>query len=349
MKRLLLFLLVLAGIQFSACTHRGRVTMNAMRPADIGVPMDIEHILLLDRTEADQKWQLGLIEGILTGELPHEDHAAVQRALGEFNSAFQMTPRFTANIASERLTGNSLTSAFPPQLTWEEIDALCDKYGTQAIIAVELFDTDFIITDGKRKTKRTVGEGDKKRTVEVDEWYAKGVANTVMGIRFYDAIRKTIIDEQFFRQTNNWENAAASKAEAIAKLISKSEATAQLSSAIAYDYSHRIAPMPIRLTRMFYRKHKKAPAIEMGARLADVNRWSEALHTWEKGIASADLKRAGFLEYNVAIAHEVLGDLEGAIQHAQDAYVKYNNREARTYVATLQARQFDEERLKDQQ
>lgn len=349
MKRILFLLLIVAGVQFSACTHRGRVTMNAMRPADISVPMDIEHILLLDRTEADKKWGIGIIEGILTGELPQEDHAAVQRALSEFNNSFQMTPRFTANIASERLLGNSLTSAFPPQLSWEEIDKLCEKYGAQAIIAVELFDTDFIVTDGKRKTKRTVGEGDKKREIEVDEWYAKGVANTVMGIRFYDAIRKTVIDEQFFRQTNNWENAAASKAEAIAKLISKSEATAQLSTNIAHDYSHRIAPMPIRLTRMFYRKHKKAPAIEMGARLADVNRWTEALHTWERGIPMADMKRAGFLEYNVAIAHEVLGDLEGAVKHAQDAYVKYNNRDARTYVATLQARQFDEERLKEQQ
>jgi hypothetical protein len=349
MKRLLLFLIAAVALQFIACTKRGRVTMNAMRPADITVPMDIEHILLLDRSKPNEKWQIGLIEGILTGELPQEDEAAVQRALGEFNAAFQMTPRFTAHIGAERLVGNSLTSAFPPQLSDKELEELCKKYGAQAIIAVEVFDSDFIVTNGTRKTKRTIGEGDQKREIEVDEWYAQGVANTVMGIRFYDGIRKRVIDEQSFKQTNTWQAAAASKAEAIAKLISKSAATAQLSANIAYDYAHRIAPMPIQLNRMFYRKHRKAPAIEIGTRLADVDRWTEALHAWENGIGMADMKRAGYLEYNVAIAHEVLGDLPGAIQHAQDAYVKYNNKDARAYVSLLQSRQFDEERLKEQQ
>lgn len=323
--------------------------MNAMRPADITVPSDIRHIVLLDRSKPDDKLQLGLLEGILTGELPHEDKAAVQRALSTFNATFQSTPRFTATLASERLDGNSLTSAFPDQLPWQKIDELCKKYNAQAVIAVEIFDTDFIITDGKRKTKRTVGEGDNKREIEVDEWYAKGVANTTMGIRFYDNINKSLIDEQFFRDTYSWEEAAGSKAAAMAKLIGKSEASAQLSSAIADDYSHRIAPMPIRISRMFYRKHKKAPAIEVGARLADVNRWNDAVDTWTEGIPRADMKRAGFLTYNAAIGYEVLGDLETAIKYAQDAYTMYGNKEARNYVRLLRNRQNDIERLKGQQ
>jgi len=350
MKQAIFIVLSFFALGFMACTKTGRVTMNAMRPAQITFPSSIEHFVLLDRSETDKKSHIEIIESVLTGELPQEDKAAVQRALSAFNEGFQTTPRFSASLANDRLKGGSnLTSALPQQLDWKTIDDLCTNYGAQAVLAVELFDTDFIITDGKRKTKRTVGEGDQKREIEVDEWYAKGVSNVVFGLRVYDQVNHSIIDEQVFRRTNTFEGAAASKAEAIAKLIGKSDATAQLCEAIATDYVHRIAPMPIRISRMFYRKHKKAPAIEIGTRYADVNQWKEARETWENAITRADMKRAGFLCYNTAIAYEVFGDLETAIKYAQDAYTKYGNKEARNYAAVLRSRQNDERLLEEQQ
>ena len=349
MNKVFLLSIAFFTLTIAACTHRGRVSMNAMRPAVITVDSDIQNIVLLDRSHLNEKKALSIIEGLLTGELPEEDKAAVQRALARLNSVIQTTPRFTATIASERLDGNSLTSAFPDQLDWKTIENLCRKYKAQGVLSIEIFDTDFIVTNGKRVTKKTVGEGDKKREIEVDEWYAKGVANLTMAIRFYDFINKTIVDEQFYRRTNTWEQAADNKAAAIAKLITKGDASANLSANIAEDFARRIAPMPIRISRGFYRKHKKAPAIEIGARMADVNRWSDAIQAWSEGIPVADTKRAGFLEYNVAVAYEVLGDLDKAIKHAQDAYILYGNRDAQRYVGTLRQRQWDEERLKEQQ
>jgi hypothetical protein len=348
MKRAIVVGLAIGMLGIGACTKRSRVTMDAMRPADITIPAEIKHIVLLDRTQFDPNKKINLLEGLLTGELPEEDKAAVQRALSEFNSIMQTTPRFTATLASERLIGNSLTTAFPDQLDWHTIQTLCQKYKAQGVLSVEIFDTDFIVTNGTRVTKKTVGEGDNKREIEVDEWYAKGVANLTMGIRFYDVVHKTVIDEQFFRRTNTWESAAASKAEALAKLITKTNASSNLSEAIGNDYAYRIAPMPIRVSRMYYRKHKKAPAIELGARMASVNRWSEAIDAWKEGVSMADQKRAGYLTYNVAVAYEVIGDLNNALKYAQDAFIKYGNKDARGYVSTLQSRQNDEQRLKEQ-
>jgi len=349
MKNYIILGLVLTTLTIGACNRRGRVSMNAMRPAMITVPSEIQNIVLLDRSHLSDKKKLNILEGILTGELPEEDKAAVQRALSRLNNEIQNTPRFTGVLASERLEGNSLTAAFPPQLDWNTIEGLCRKYKAQAVLSIEIFDTDFIPTSGKRVTTKTVGEGDKKREVQVDEWYAKGVANLTMGVRFYDFVNKQVIDEQFYRRTNTWEAAAGSKSEAIAKLITKGDASANLSAAIGADYARRIAPMPIRVHRMFYRKHKKAPAIAMGARMADVNRWSDAIEAWKQGLPIADTKRAGWLTYNIAVAHEVLGDLDEALRWAQDAYIKYGNRDAQNYVQTIQNRKLDEERLKEQQ
>ncbi len=220
MKNVIFIALSFLALSISSCTKKGRVTMNAMRPAQITLPSSIEHFVLLDRAETDKKAHVEIFESILTGELPQEDKAAVQRALSAFNAGFQTTPRFSASLAGERLKGGSnLTPSLPQQLDWKIIDELCANYNAQAVLAVELFDTDFIITDGKRKTKRTVGEGDQKREIEVDEWYAKGVSNVVFGLRVYDQVNHSIIEEQVFRRTNTFEGAAASKAEAIVNLL----------------------------------------------------------------------------------------------------------------------------------
>lgn len=337
------------ALGFSSCTHRGKVTIQAMRPADITLSSEIDKILLLDRSKLDDKKKLNFLEGLLTGELPEEDKAAVQRALSTMNSRLQSSPRFESTIASERLEGNSLTTAFPTQIPWSEVHQIRGRYNAQAILAIEVYDTDFIVTNGKRVVKKTVGEGDNKREVEVDEYFAEGVANLTMGIKFYDAVNENIIDEQLFRRTKTWEGAAASRAEAVLKLIQKPEATQQLTMAIADDYVYKIAPLPITLYRSYYTKHKKMPAIEIGAREAQVGLWKEALTTWKGAITKADTKRAGYLAYNTAIAYEAIGDLTRSLEYAQKAYVNYGNKEAQKYARQIMNRQADEARLKEQQ
>lgn len=318
-----------------------------MRPADIHLDSRIERILLLDRTKPEKK-ALGIIEGILTGEAPYEDKAAVQQIISSIRNEIQLSPRFSVNSAAGRIKGNSLGSAFPPQLPWSTINSLCRQYDAQVIVSVEIFDTDFIITQGKRRVKKTVGSGDNKREIEVDEYFAEGVGNVKIGIRLYDNVNQTIVDEQFLNNTNTWQAAADSKAGAIAALISKSDATLELGRRVGRDYAYKIAPLPIQVARTYYRKSKKAPVLEQGTRLAEVGQWSQAIETWKTGISLADEKRAGRLCYNVAVGYEVLGDLDLALEWAQKAYSLYGNKLARNYVRILQDRQVSEARLKEQ-
>lgn len=334
-------------ITLVSCTSTRSVQLSLMRPADIHLDSRIERILLVDRTEPQQK-TLGIIEGILTGEAPYEDRAAVQQIISSIRNEVQTSPRFTVNSASGRIKGNSFSSAFPSQLTWPTINSLCRQYDAQVVVSIEIFDTDFIITEGKRRVKKTVGSGDKKREIEVDEYYAEGVGNVKIGIRLYDNINQTIVDEQLLNQTNTWRAAADSKAGAVAALISKSEATQELGRRVGRNYALKIAPLPIQVVRTYYRKSKKAPVLEKGTRLAEVGQWNEAMSTWKTGISIADKKRAGQLCYNVAVGYEVLGDLDLAIEWAQKAYTQYGNKLGRNYVGILNDRKIAEARLKEQ-
>lgn len=331
---------------FSECRMR-TVTMNTMRPAEITFPSYVNGVLLLDRTEFDNK-VLGILESILTGEIPGEDKAGAQETLSSMQMALMSSPRFEVKRANERLTGNSITSAFPDPIPWSKIESLCQQYGTEAIVSLEIFNSNFIVTHGSRKIKQKVKEGDEVKEVEVDGFYAEGIASVKVGFRLYDPKARTIVDQQLITRRNTWEATGTTLLEAMSALIAKSEATKQVARASGSNYAHKIAPMPVRLSRQFYSKSRRTPAITAGRRQADVNDWHGAIQTWESGIARAKNKDAGKLSYNIAIAHEVLGDLEAAKNWSGRAYVQHGNKKARTYHRALERRQEDELRVEKQ-
>ena len=241
-----------------------------------------------------------------------------------------------------------MTQAFPAPLPWSKIEELCAKYKADAVVAFEIFDTDFIITDGQRKVKKKVIENGVEVEREVDEFWAQGVGNATLGIRLYDPKAKTIVDEQLYSKTNTWQAAGKSKLDAIAHLVAKSEATKYVAGLAGSGYAYKIAPLPIRVSREFYAKSNKSPMMATGSRKADVNDWNGAIATWEKALKNANTKDAGKLCYDIAIAYEVLGDLPSSKQWVSRAWTDYGNKKARDYSRIIDQRMREDERLKQQ-
>ena len=200
----------------------------------------------------------------------------------------------------------------------------------------------------KQLVKKEIKKDDKTIEREVSEYHAEGILSLKMGIRLYDNLNERIVDEEFYSKTRSWKENADSKARAFAKLIRKADASRAMASRLCRKYAYRIAPQPIRISRVFFFKNNKCPAIEKGTRYADVNNWEKAIEIWEDGMASAQQKEAGLLAYNIAVGYEVLGDFETALRWAQDAYTEYGNMRAQSYAATLQKRISSEQRVDEQ-
>jgi len=315
--------------------------MSAMRPAEITFPSHVNTILIVDRTKF-KKGAVNIIESVLTGETPGEDKSGMQALVSAFQQKMATSPRFQVKIASERLTGNSVTAAFPDPVKWTELERLLRRYQADVAVVIELFDTDFIVTDGMRKVTKEIEEDGVKKEIEVDQHYAEGIGNATIGLRVYDPGSKTIVDQQLFKETNTWEATGESVRDALASLTAKSDATRYLSAQVGKNYAYKIAPMPVRISRRFYSKSKKIPEMSHGSRLADVNNWEDAINVWERGLDKANTKEAGYLSYNIAIAYEVLGDFKKAKAWADRAYVQYGNKDARSYANQLMRRMQDE-------
>lgn len=345
-RKLLFFSLSLLAIYtLGSCVKQ--VSMNSMRPAEITLPSHINKVLLVNRTKFDMKGA-NILEGILTGELPGADQSAAEAALSTFQNTLLNSPRYEVVRYPQLMIGNSITAAFPQALNWDQLERIASDTKADAVIAVEIFDTDFIVTNGNRKVTEDVEKDGVKRKVIRTEYYAEGIGNVKIGFRIYDLKSRSIIDEQLFNHTNTWSGKGDNATAAAAALISKTEAARYVSQRAANEFAYKIAPMPTRITRDFYIKAKKVKAMTLATRKADVNDWQGAIKVWKQALESAEGKSAGKLMYNIAVGYEVIGELEVAREWAQKAYVNYGNRRGQTYVRLLERRMADEERVMQQ-
>ena len=325
------------------------VNIQAMRPADITLSSTINTLLIVDRTKYEHRGE-EVIHDVFSGGIPGEDRAAAQAAITSLSNTLLQSPRFKVQVATEVLRGNSLSDAFPDPLSWQRVNELCQEYHSDAIVSFEIFGSDFTVTSDKRQVEKDVKDDKgKDQKKQVDEFVAKGLGRIRMGIRIYDPKGMTIADQQLFTKTNNWEAKGDSKDEAIEHLIRKSNATMYVATAAAKDYAYRISPMPVSLSRNFYSKSHKTPAIESGTHQTEVNDWKAALATWQNALTQqTPSKEAGKLCYDIAVGYEVLGNLDEAKNWASRAYVQYGNKSARDYVNILEGRMADVERVDEQ-
>lgn len=341
------FKLLISVLTITACSSTKDVTIQTTRPADITFPPSIQTILIIDRTEYDSD-AAAIIEGFLTGELLDEDNFGAQELINGIRTQMRYSSRFDVKLASERLKGNSLTSVFPEQLPWKIVSAFCEKYDAQLVVAIEIFDSDFIITDGVKKVKKKRKIEGKEREVEVNEYYAEGLANVTIGIRVYDPENNMIVDQEVINKTNTWDAKANSLQDALKHLIAKNDATGYLSKRVGTNYAYKIAPMPISITRSYESESDETPELALGARNAEVGKWKEAIEVWKSAVAKAPKEDAGYLTNNIAIGYEVLGDFDSALRWAEKSYVIYGNEDALDYVELLQARVEDEAQVRQQ-
>ncbi|WP_339923958.1 DUF6340 family protein [uncultured Cyclobacterium sp.] len=340
----LLFVLILMA--FGSCTKN--VSITRLMPAEINVPNKIQRLLIVDRTKPESQG-VAIIEGILTGEMPFEVKNAIDCTVASIHQELNTSPRYEIIRANERLIGGLFSQTFPAPLNREIVRNLCMRYETDAVLTLEKFSSDFVITDKKITIKKKIGKDENAKTIEVPGIMVEGVASVQVGFRLYDPESGNILDQHDMGKTNAWSAEAETRAQAMVLLIEKAQATRFVGQMAGATYARRIAPMYIDINRTFYSKSKKYPALEKGGRYAEVDEWENAISNWEEGLSlPGDDKTYGKLCYNISLGHEVLGDLYLAKDWAARAYTQYGFKPGRTYAKELEQRMMEDEILEQQ-
>lgn len=339
---LLLFtLMVLAGCK----TTSTRFTV--LQAAEIKLPTHINTLAAVDRSKPGNGWSNAL-EGLLTGENIFQDQQGRRAAITGFSDVLTRTPRFKVIRTGIEMEGSKGGSVFPRPLDWEEIERICRDFKADAVVAIELFDSDAFTNTRRNERKSKNKNGDEIITVVYE---AERNLSLNLGWRVYDPVTKSIIDEHITRDDISDSAEGRSKSSALSNLSSSDRIVRDLGYQVGKLYGGRVAPLYTEISRNYYKKAKgdDKAMMEKASRYAQRGEWNEAAKIWRTLIGEAkEPSTPGRAAHNMAVASERNGNLESALDWAKRAYFDLNNKRTKSYIDILKFRIRDRERLQDQ-
>ncbi|MBI1183896.1 hypothetical protein GC194_06470 [bacterium] len=341
MVKNILFAFTLAAALFMYACSSPKVSFSYLQPAAVNLPSNIQKIVVVDHSAMkDGTWNV--IEGALTGEGIGQDVEGVLNLIAGIREIGAESNRYVIEKESMRYGQGKLLENIPNPMDMSLIKDIGNKHQADAVLAIDKFDSDFIVTNAKLKDKPNPDDTTKK----IEQYKVTGVATIVAYIRVYEVATGNILDEIKHRNSFSWNATGNSVDDAVKKLMQKQLAVNQVAYQAGIAYGKRIAPAEVYVTRVLYKRPKnKHVAFDRGVRKAEVGDWYGASADFEEATKGADNKIKGKAAYNLAVCYEVLGKLEEAQAWAQDAYVKFGLSKGKEYQAILQQRIYDRDEL----
>jgi hypothetical protein len=333
MNKLKIFFIGIAAYMVLGSSAWVKITLT--HPAVVSLPGNISSFAIIDRTVQDNT-NSNKLEQVLTGEAFHQDEQAVRQVIDGIINSCSNYGKYKIIRTTERYKGNGTKNTFPTMLSWETVEEHCKKNNVDALLSIEIFDSDFILTTNPVNVARAIG-GNMLGAVS-------GVVVINVGIRIYDPFTKTIIDEYMVTQRVNVGGNVSTVAGAANTVLNKVDAVNQTSYESGEVYGNRISPSYYTVTREFFNKPKKNKNLLAGVRKSEVADWNGAIESWTKALDDKKAKVQRRAAFNIAVGYEVLGDLMKAKEWASKAYTEYGEKTANDYYNKL-VRRVNEENV----
>jgi len=343
MKNQSLLLLAFVAIVSWSCGTSSTM-LEVLQPSQIVLPENIKVLALIDRSKPEKGFA-NFIEGAFSGEDFGQDREGRRLALQNLTTTLTRTPTLQIKGTGVEYTGSKNGKQMLPPLSWNEIQSVCDKYGANAVIALESFDSssDISYSQSSYKSKQKDGTEIIKYTHT-----ARRNVRLYMGWRVYDPKIRVVVDENTIQEYLENTGTGNTQDNARNNLRSQLSVVRELSAKAGDSYGKRIAPVYVNVSRTYYNTAKGADkdAMEQAHRLTQANKWEEAADIWNDLLSSAsDPKTKGKAAHNIALALERNGNLKEAEDWASKAFTKYGNKVSQGYVNVIQQRISDQERL----
>lgn len=340
-------ILFIAGLSIllSSCASTSRISMEVLVPAQINLPKHVKKVAVINRSlPAKGEGFSNFLEGFLSGESIRGDREASDHCVKGLVDKLNNSPRIGAVLVSYPQLKGTGTRDWPIPIDWSMVDSLCKMYKSDALVALETFDSDILFNTGKNLVKQTINNKDTLIT----EFFSDLKINVNAGWRLYDNINRKIIDQNSFMDEKAWFTKGYTPDEALKKLPDKRDAINMSGVFAGSQFGMRISPTWVHAFRSYYVKGKKENGFKMAKKWVKQKNWEQAKNIWTNISKSSNLKNAGRALYNLAVASEMDGNLEQALTYAKKSNEIYNSWAARNYINVLNIRIMDQDKLKEQ-
>jgi hypothetical protein len=335
MKRIIFILLISDALMSCKMNH---LYLNVIEPAPVTLSQHIKNVGVINRSvPTDETKILDVIDKALSLEGVNLDKDGAEQAIIGLSSELLNNSRFDFRTPS-------LMGIFPVPLSWDIVSKVCNETGTDALFALEYYDTDTKLRYSTRDA------GDKAVLgIKIPGIVHQADMETIVktGWRIYDPANKTIADEYHHVQSVVFTGTGVTPLVAVAGLIGRKDAIIEVSNKAGHGYALRLIPYELRVMRDYFVKGTNN--FKIAKRKAQVGKWNVAGVLWEQETTNPKRKVAGRATYNMAIINEINGSLPDALAWAQKAWEYYKIRQALRYVDILENRLVKTDILMEQQ
>lgn len=338
-----LILPLLAAAAVSCATQE--LYLNITNPAPVTIAPEIKTVGIIDRsTPTDQTKSLDALDRLLSLEGADLDSIGTLEAIKGVTDELAANDRFNeVKLLNGLKFRTSGLGGMPAPLTWDQVEGICRDNGTQALFALELYDTDTRVSysTGKTSIKTPLGN------IPALEHNASMQTLVKTGWRIYSPSDRSILDEHIVAESVVFAGKGINPVAAVAGMIHRKDAVKEVSRKAGHIYALRLIPYRLRVTRDYF--VKGTDNFKVAKRRAQLGKWDEAAELWEKETDNPKMKIAGRAHYNMAIISEINGNLDEAVSWAQKAYSDYRNKFGLRYVRILENRKYNQEVLSYQE
>ena len=342
MKKAIPLLLVILSL--AAC-KTNQVFIKVLDPAPVTIPFYVKRIGIINSSiPSGANKTLTMLHEIISAEGPEMISEGSAECVRGVKDALMQNTRFDQVLILQGLDLKSpAPGMFPAPLSWEQVETICRTNNIDAVVVLELFDTDLKVNP----ISIPQNPGNLLNSVASMEQQVNMQTTVKTGWRIYDPHNRIIVDEYSLAHTLSFSGNRSSIAGAAEALIGRKEAVKQTANAVGHLYAQRLLPYWITVTRDYF--IKGTYAFKISKRKARTGNWDGAAELWQKETTNPHRRIAGRAYYNMAIINEINGNLDEAIGWAQKSYENYNNRLALHYVNMLKNRRYQNDRLKSQE
>jgi len=283
----------------------GTTYLNVRHAAQISLPADLDSVLVINKTKVEKgkgNQVFNALEGLMTGEPILGDKYGSKSAVKNMQKLVKESDRMDLihndiiNLGLKDISGDTPIQS-------DIIDSICEEYGADGLIALELFDS--------------------------DSYYSSNSAEVKTLWRVYYPDERKIIDEyKVHSGANNF-----------SLLVLVPSGYRAISKAGAYGaelYFNRIVPNFTREARYYYTKGSHE--IKAAKKSVKLGNWDQAIYYWEVETESqTNQKNEGKAAYNLALAYEIKEDFDKALEWI-DVSEAAGNMKASSYGVILQNR-----------
>ena len=233
--------------------------------------------------------------------------------------------RYDVVIPEERniLRTESYFKVLPP-LEWDYVSEICDTYETDGLLVLERY-MNKIMTNYLKVPYSEIHEA------SIDSKY-----DAI--IRIYNPAKKEIMQQLIVTDTIYWSEADYSQKSLFTnRLLPVKRALIETGIQVALEVDSKLSPQWQTQTRGYFAV-KDANSVLLESSIRE-NNWLAAYNHWEDLLAKTESQSTkSKLEYNLAVASEMLGNFEDAGEWATKSYKTQYRKQTESYLYLLKRR-----------